>query len=87
MLKKSASVVLAPLRGSTNRNVRLASSPAGAALDGHFEHPAGRYCASTISQVTVGAEHKLSFPHPGVLSVCEPFRRRSDSCRPVLTID
>ena len=40
MLKKSASGVLASLRGSTYRNVRLASSLAAAWLDGHFEHPA-----------------------------------------------
>jgi hypothetical protein len=40
MLKKSANFVLASLRGSTYRNVRLASSLAAVALDGHFEHPA-----------------------------------------------
>ena len=40
MLKKSASFVLASLRGSTYRSVRLASSLAVALLDGHFEHPA-----------------------------------------------
>ena len=38
----SASFVLASLRGSTYRSVRLASSLAAAALDGHFEHPAAR---------------------------------------------
>jgi hypothetical protein len=42
MLKKSASGVLASLRGSTYRSVRLASSLAAALLDGHFEHPAWR---------------------------------------------
>jgi hypothetical protein len=40
MLKKSASSVLASLRGSTYRSVRLASSLAAALLNGHFEHPA-----------------------------------------------
>jgi hypothetical protein len=40
MLKKPASVVLASLRGSTYRSVRLASSLAAALLDGLFEHPA-----------------------------------------------
>jgi hypothetical protein len=41
MLKKSASVVLASLRGSTYRSVRLfASSLAAASLNGLFEHPA-----------------------------------------------
>jgi hypothetical protein len=39
MLKKSASIVLASLRGSTYRSVRLASSLAAALLDGLFEHP------------------------------------------------
>jgi hypothetical protein len=61
MLKKSASVILASLRGSTYRSVRLASSLAAAALDGHFEHPASRSCASTVPKITVGFERKLSF--------------------------
>jgi len=39
MLKKSASRVLASLRGSTYRSVRLASSLAAALLDSLFEHP------------------------------------------------
>jgi hypothetical protein len=39
MLKKSASSVLASLRGSTYRSVRLASSLAAALLDDLFEHP------------------------------------------------
>jgi len=40
MLKQPASFVLASLRGSTYRSVRLASSLAAALLDGLFEHPA-----------------------------------------------
>ena len=40
MLKKSATFVLASLRGSTYRSVRLATSLAAALLDGLFEHPA-----------------------------------------------
>ena len=44
MLKKSASFVLASLRGSTYRSVRLASSLVAALLDSLFEHPA-RYGA------------------------------------------
>src|SRR5215831_12947580 len=40
MLKKSASFVLASLRSSTYRIVRLASSLAAAFPDGLFEHPA-----------------------------------------------
>ena len=39
MLKKSASGVLASLRGSAYRSVRLASSLAAALLDDLFEHP------------------------------------------------
>ena len=39
MLKKSASGLLASLRGSTYRSVRLASSLAAALLDSLFEHP------------------------------------------------
>jgi hypothetical protein len=39
MLKKTASIVLASLRGSTYRSVRLASSLATALLDSLFEHP------------------------------------------------
>src|SRR5438309_6366132 len=40
MLKRSASGVLASLRGSTYRSVRLASSLVAALLDEAFEHPA-----------------------------------------------
>jgi acetylornithine/succinyldiaminopimelate/putrescine aminotransferase len=39
-LKKCASGVLASLRGSTYRSVRLAASLAAAFLDGLFEQPA-----------------------------------------------
>jgi hypothetical protein len=39
MLKKSTSIVLASLRGSTYRSVRLASSLAAVLLDDLFEHP------------------------------------------------
>jgi len=45
MLKKSASGVLASLRGSTYRSVRLASSLAAALLDSLFEHPARVFCS------------------------------------------
>jgi hypothetical protein len=41
MLKKFASGVLASLRGSTYRSVRLAASLAAALLDSLFEHPEG----------------------------------------------
>jgi hypothetical protein len=49
MLKKPASGVLASLRGSTYRSVRLASSLAAALLDGLFEHPA--WCVPVIPNV------------------------------------
>jgi len=49
MLKKPASGVLALLRGSTYRSVRLASSLAAALLDGLFEHPA--WCILAIPDV------------------------------------
>jgi len=42
MLKKSTSFVLAALRGSPYRSVRLAASLAAALLDGPFEHAAWR---------------------------------------------
>ena len=47
MLKKSASGVLASLRGSTYQCVRLTSSLAAALLDSLFEHPAGNPALST----------------------------------------
>jgi hypothetical protein len=50
MLKTSASFVLASLRGSTYRSVRLPSSLAAAALDGHFEHPANRLALSLFAR-------------------------------------
>jgi hypothetical protein len=64
MLKKSASFVLASLRGSTYRSVRLASSLAAAALDGLFEHPASHSYNMTIRNIAVNFEQKLSFPQP-----------------------
>ncbi len=57
MLKKSASFVLASLRGSTYRSLRLASSLAAAALDGHFEHPAEAFLVVHIyeDRISVGS--------------------------------
>jgi len=51
MLKKSASIVLASLRGSTYRSVRLASSLAAALLDGLFEHPV--WCTPVVTRLQV----------------------------------
>ena len=64
MLKKSASGVLAALRGSTYRSVRLASSLAAALLDGLFEHPA--WCTPVILGVQtseIRRPHSF-FPQP-----------------------
>jgi hypothetical protein len=47
MLKKSASGVLASLRGSTYQSVRLTSLLAAALPDSLFEHPAGDPTPST----------------------------------------
>ena len=49
MLKKSASGVLASLRSSTYRSVRLPSSLAAALLDGLLEHPA--WCSPIVPDV------------------------------------
>jgi hypothetical protein len=62
MLKKFANGVLASLRGSTYRSVRLASSLAAALLDGLFEHPAGYSGAIAIREITAAHRAKPSFP-------------------------
>ena len=61
MLKKSASIVLASLKDSTHRNVRLASSLAAALLDDLFEHPADY--SGTVAQriITATCRTKLGF--------------------------
>ena len=56
MLKKSTSVVLASLRGSTYRSVRLATLLAAALLDSLFDHPVGVYRSSWCFEDVVGAE-------------------------------
>jgi hypothetical protein len=52
MLKNLASGVLASLRGSPYRSVRLASSLAAALLDDIFEHPADYSGAIAIRKIT-----------------------------------
>ncbi len=51
MLKKSASGILASLRGSTYRSIRLATSLAAVLQEGLFEHPASAFssCPKRIS--------------------------------------
>src|SRR6187399_2484042 len=62
--KKSASGVLASLRGSTYRSVRLASSLAAALLDSLFEHPAilRRELRTENSSHTVGFNRVFTQP-------------------------
>jgi hypothetical protein len=70
MLKKSASGVLASLRGSMYRSVRLASLLAAALLDSLFEHPAGvllfsmtcRSARITLKSSGLAVVHRASFP-------------------------
>jgi predicted nucleic acid-binding protein len=62
MLKKSASFVLASLRGSTYRSVRLASSLTAALLDGLFEHPADYSGTITLLYDHSSVSHKTEFP-------------------------
>ena len=61
MLKKSASGVLASLRGSTYRSVRLASSLAVALLDGLFEHPEAILPSEPYGQFQLYCRHQPSF--------------------------
>jgi len=63
MLKKSASSVLASLRGSTYRSVHLASSLAAALLDGLFEHPAHSEIFSVSYHVRSPRFSELRAPH------------------------
>jgi hypothetical protein len=62
MLKNLASGVLASLRGSPYRSVRLASSLAAALLDNIFEHPADYSGAIAIRKITAAHCVKPSFP-------------------------
>jgi hypothetical protein len=61
MLKKSASGVLASLRGSTYRSVRLASSLTEALPDGLFEHPETILTSTPYGRFQRHFVHKSSF--------------------------
>jgi len=61
MLKKSASGVLAFLRDSTYRSVRIVSSRAAALLDGHFEHPGEMFLYGTHVQASEFLVRQPSF--------------------------
>jgi hypothetical protein len=72
MLKKSASIVLASLRGSTYRSVRLTSSLAAALLDSLFEHPDviltfapyGKFQPYFRHQPSLSAAYYMTMPPP-----------------------
>ncbi len=57
----SPSFVLASLRGSTYRSVRLASSLAAALLDSLFKHPADYSGTITIRIITTACRAKTKF--------------------------
>jgi hypothetical protein len=61
MLKKSASVVLASLKGSTYRSVRLAFSLVAASLDSLFEHPEDTLALPSIGNLRPYFWHQLGF--------------------------
>ena len=66
MLKKSTSGVLASLRGSTYRSVRLASSLSAALLDGLFEHPSEEWMVRGASRRNViGSSSRIAEESPG----------------------
>ena len=71
MLKKSASGVLAALRGSTYRSVRLASSLAAALL--------GRRRV-LVRRGWAGEKYGL-FEHPEAIFICDPTRSVDRFCR------
>jgi hypothetical protein len=60
MLKQPASFVLASLRGSTYRSVRLTSLLAAASLDGLFEYPAGSVSWVWVTRVERDDEYAAS---------------------------
>jgi hypothetical protein len=61
MLKNSASFIIASLRSSTYRSIRLASSLAAALLNGLFEHP-DALLASTRLHMTLAANFQMIPP-------------------------
>ena len=78
MLKKSASFVLASLRGSTYRSVRLTSWLAAALLDGLFEHPADYSDTLTLRIITAACRTKAEFFRK--LLMGKTMRSRSQAC-------
>ncbi len=61
MWKKTASGVLVSLRGSTYRNVRLASSLTAALLDSLFTHPARLFRVVSTFDIRDDYEANMSF--------------------------
>src|SRR5438552_984686 len=86
MLKKSASGVLASLRSSTYRSVRLASSLAAVLLDGLFEHPVRHSHVAATSDPWYLDRAIIVFPQPAkgaarVHSTARVERAHSDRAR------
>ena len=83
MLKQSASGVLASLRGSTYRSVRLTSSLAAALLDGLFEHPAWRVPAVPNGDLSKIGDRQVRYDEEVVCSMLkEPFSKVAVNERP-----
>ena len=64
VLRKSVSFVLASLRGSTYRSVRLASSLAAALLNGLFEHPGKCFPVEPDMRTIEVSCARIVFPQP-----------------------
>jgi hypothetical protein len=77
MLKKSASGVLASLRGSTYRSVRLTSSLAAALLDSLFEHPEVILALAPIETLQPYFSH--------ILGINQVFSQSVSACRSYVT--
>jgi hypothetical protein len=83
MLKKSASFVLASLRGSTYRSVRLAASLAATLLDGLFDHPAD-YSGSITLRIIMASYRTNTEFFRMLLEIVTPVRR--DLCSPLASL-
>jgi hypothetical protein len=82
MLKKSASGVLASLRDSTYRSVRLASSLAAALLDSLFEHPEVILASAPNGNFWPYFGLDQVFPQPARVSVFHPTEPPTKSDNP-----
>ncbi len=83
LLTKSASIVLASLRGSTYRSVRLASSLTAALLDGLSEQPVGHSASVIDPRRGVVSGNAISFVNKLLSNPCTRFSR----CPNFLSLD